>query len=109
MKFTVHIVNNLPPNSPPLSLHCASKNDDLGHHNLTTNQDFHFSFCDNPFSTLFFCRFQWNNKNTSFDVYSAGWKYNRCEYGVCGYGVKSDGIYFSLYYPLKNLTKYRGW
>ncbi|KAL8051772.1 hypothetical protein ABFX02_06G170500 [Erythranthe guttata] len=108
-KYTVYVVNNLPSNSAPLLLHCASGNDDLGDHVLSTNQDFHFDFCENPFSTLFFCRFRWNGKNTAFDVFDASWKKNRCTYDVCYYSVQSDGFYFSDTNPPTNLVKLSSW
>lgn len=99
-KYTVFVVNNLPPNSPPLVLHCASKDDDLGYHTVTTNRQFRFSFCDKPLSTLFFCRFRWNGKDKAFQVFNSSWYQNRCNKNdVCYYAVKSDGFYFSNVYP----------
>ncbi|GER56938.1 plant self-incompatibility protein S1 family [Striga asiatica] len=40
----VAVINNLPLKSPVLTLHCQSKDDDLGYHNLTTNKYFDWSF-----------------------------------------------------------------
>ncbi|KAI3467765.1 hypothetical protein Pfo_024428 [Paulownia fortunei] len=108
LKYAVHVVNNLPPNSPSLLLHCASGNDDLGNHTLTANQDFHFDFCIN-FKTLFFCHLWWNGKNIAFDVYSYKWPTQRCVDGVCYWAAKSDGIYHSKHYPPKDLTKEYSW
>ncbi|EYU39840.1 hypothetical protein MIMGU_mgv1a016816mg [Erythranthe guttata] len=78
-KYTVYVVNNLPSNSAPLLLHCASGNDDLGDH------------------------------NTAFDVFDASWKKNRCTYDVCYYSVQSDGFYFSDTNPPTNLVKLSSW
>lgn len=108
-KYAVYVVNNLPPNTPPLFLHCASKDDDLGNHTLPINQHFRFAFCKNAFATLFFCRFRWNGKDKALNVYDSSWKYNRCQYDVCYYALKSDGVYFSISYPPKELTFLSPW
>ncbi|KAI3470483.1 hypothetical protein Pfo_027146 [Paulownia fortunei] len=108
-KRIVHVVNNLPSKSSPLLLHCASGDDDLGYHTLTTNQDFHFDFCVKPSATLFFCRLTWNQKTIRFDAFNANWAYDRCGYGVCYYAARSDGIYFSDIYPPRDPTKLYSW
>lgn len=108
-KYWVHVVNNLPPNSPPLHIHCASKNNELGHLTLTTNQDFSFDFCEGAFGTLFFCSMEWNGKAKSFDVYDSTWSDDRCRHGVCYYAAKSDGIYFSDTYPPEELWMLIRW
>lgn len=109
-KYTVYVANNLPPNTPPLLLHCASKNDDLGNHTLSINQEFRFAFCEQPLVTLFYCRFQWNGKNLPIDVFNASWKDNRCRYNhLCYYGARSDGIYFSVQYPSTEFYKLYSW
>ncbi|KAI3472884.1 hypothetical protein Pfo_031200 [Paulownia fortunei] len=106
--LTVFVVNGLPPNSPPLLLHCASGDDDLGNHTLTTGQNFHFDFCVN-FTTLFFCHLWWNGKNIAFNVYDSFWPIQFCINNVCYWEAKSDGIYRSKHYPPKNLTKKYNW
>ena len=91
---TVYVINNLPPNSAPLKLHCASKDDDLGYHTLSTNQDYHWSFCDDVIpKTLYFCHLWWGSKNQAFDAYKQTWVRpgSNQHYWV----AKSDGIYFS--------------
>ncbi|PHU17401.1 hypothetical protein BC332_13096 [Capsicum chinense] len=40
----VHVIKKLRSHSETLQIHCTSKDDDLGYHNLTTNQDFDWSF-----------------------------------------------------------------
>lgn len=95
--FTVYVANKLPPNSDPLRIHCASRNNDLGYHNLTTNQDFHWSFCTSAFGrTLFFCHLWWGMKGVSFDVFKDSWA-KRCSGDECYWTVKDDGIYLSGY------------
>ncbi|KAI3448062.1 hypothetical protein Pfo_004727 [Paulownia fortunei] len=106
--YTVYVVNQLPSNSPPLLLHCASGDDDLGNHTLTVGQNFNFDFCIN-FKTLFFCHLWWNGKTLSFDVYNSFWHTKSCPKGVCDWVVKSDGIYLSKYYPPKELIKEYNW
>ncbi|KAM3326966.1 hypothetical protein P3S67_002092 [Capsicum chacoense] len=59
----VHVINKLPSHSQKL-------NDDLGYHNLTTNQDFIWLFCESIlYRTLFFCHFWWGSKEKAFDVF----------------------------------------
>ena len=98
-KIAVYIVSHLPPNSPPLNVHCISKDDDLGYHDLTPNVEYRFAFCVRPFSTMFSCHFKWNGKDKGFHVFDANWGDNRCEYGHCYYAVQPEGFYFTNIYP----------
>ncbi|KAL0349986.1 UNVERIFIED_CONTAM: hypothetical protein Sradi_4147800 [Sesamum radiatum] len=69
--YEVHIVNNLPDNSSPLFVHCASKDDDLGNHTLRLNDDFNWHFRMNiGLTTLYYCRFLWESKNKICDVFN---------------------------------------
>lgn len=91
----VHIFSSLPPNSE-LRVHCQSNEDDLGNHTLIRNQDYQFSFCVVPLSTLFFCHLQWLEKGKTFDAFSAKWDLNHpCNVGHCKWEAKSDGIYLA--------------
>ena len=109
-KYAVYVVNNLPTNSPPLQIHCFSKDDDMGYHNLTQNAGYRFAFCEKPLSTMFACSFHWNGNNKGFHVYDARWQVNRCvRHGICYYAVKSDAFYFSDSYPPKNLKFLCDW
>ncbi|KAL6527146.1 hypothetical protein OROGR_016236 [Orobanche gracilis] len=90
-KGAVRIINGLPENSPPLKIHCASGDDDLGFHDLGVNQDFKWSFCQNMVTnTLFFCHLWWGSKNRAFVAYDS-----RCTSicSKCTWTAKSDGIY----------------
>ncbi|XP_073282875.1 S-protein homolog 2-like, partial [Primulina huaijiensis] len=88
--YTIYVANKLPPNSDPLQIHCASKNNDLGFHNLTTNQEFNWSFCTRVFGrTLFFCHFWWGKKDVQFDVFKDSWA-KRCSGDQCYWAAKSD-------------------
>ncbi|KAL3649708.1 hypothetical protein CASFOL_006111 [Castilleja foliolosa] len=108
--FTVYIVNNLPPNSSPLVVHCASKDDDLGNHTVVRNQDYHFDFCDNFWSTTkFFCHVWWRNKDKAFVVFKEKFGRTSCLKDVCYWAVKDDGIYYSNYNPPRGLKKRYDW
>ncbi|KAL7109388.1 hypothetical protein ACP275_06G172500 [Erythranthe tilingii] len=91
----ISIVNSLPPKTAPLTVHCKSKDDDLGNHTLTVNQDFHFDFCLKPFSTLFTCNLAWGNFVSSFQVYNAKWLFLPCDGKHCVYEAKESAIYSS--------------
>ncbi|OIT37127.1 hypothetical protein A4A49_59295 [Nicotiana attenuata] len=114
----VHILNNLPENTPQLELHCASGDDDFGFNYPGLRTDFRWEFCSYH-NTLYFCHFWWGNKNTVFDVF------NNVDYCVkdesnfipegtkrCIYNVLADGIYIG--YEDANsgqiiYQKYRDW
>lgn len=96
-KLHIHIISNLPPNSPPLTVHCRSKDDDLGVHTLTTGQDYQWPFCLVPFSTLFYCDLVWGAKKTSFDAYNARKTFEipcNLNKNNCVFEVQVDGVYF---------------
>lgn len=99
-EYDVHIVNALPNN---LTIHCASKDDDLGFHNLTDGADFTWRFCANLFGkTLFFCHFWWQSKEQMFDVFNKEMA-KKCSCGyqmgnLCYWNIRADGFYFSKDY-----------
>ncbi|KAI3470518.1 hypothetical protein Pfo_027181 [Paulownia fortunei] len=107
-KRQVHVMNNLPSNSPPLKLHCASGDDDLGYHTLRVNQDFNWTFCENFYpNTLFFCHLWWGSKQKTFDAFSSKWigPDSKHHYWI----AKSDGIYFSYSNNPQSFTKKFSW
>ncbi|KAE9608483.1 hypothetical protein Lalb_Chr08g0236161 [Lupinus albus] len=65
-----------------LTLHCKSKDDDLGVHYLNYQEEYTFSFHYNVFAlqgyTLFFCGFTWNHILHWFEIYN--WKRDRYFY-----------------------------
>jgi hypothetical protein len=66
---TVNITNVL-SDGYTLALNCKSKNNDLGAHNLKTNDFFAFTFKPDFWGrTLYFCKFQWSNKSYWYDIY----------------------------------------
>lgn len=89
----VHITNELPSNAHKLTLHCQSKDDDLGYHDLRVGQDFQWGFHRNMRgTTLFFCHFWWNNKQRAFAVYNSIISEGRHSFWI----VKADGFYFKI-------------
>ncbi|GER56937.1 plant self-incompatibility protein S1 family [Striga asiatica] len=90
----VEVTNNLPLKSPVLTLHCQSKDDDLGYHNLTTNKDFDWSFCEHALGrTLFFCHLWWGSRQKSFDVYHG--KFPIGSQLTNYWSARSEGLFFS--------------
>lgn len=102
-KYEVHVINKLPPNSPPLQVHCASKDQELGNIILPIDEDFNWSFCEKTFTDiLYFCHFWWDSKDRSFAVYDDpiycvhhGPNLNILQY--CKWEVREDGFYLEQY------------
>lgn len=74
-----------------LTIHCRSKDDDLGVHVIAYSEDFSFSFHSNFFNTLFYCELQWQQTSYTFDAYDYGRDYRRCEF-ECYWEVKQDSL-----------------
>ncbi|XP_027351370.1 S-protein homolog 2-like [Abrus precatorius] len=82
----VRIINALSGNQP-LSVHCKSKDDDLGQHTVYPGSFYEFSFGISYIGeTLFFCSFQWSGASHNFDIY----RYKRDD-KVCG-----DGCFWNI-------------
>lgn len=66
----IHVQNGL---SQTLTIHCKSKEDDLGFHPIVPQATYDFTFRPRVFfgHTLFFCSFQWANDFHRFDIYNA--------------------------------------
>jgi len=88
----VTIINDIYPESTPteFTLHCKSKDDDLGFHSIAYSQQYVFSFQPSYVfwkNTLFFCSFTWQGSpyRHYIDIYSQKrdgcnslqWKMNR--------------------------------
>lgn len=102
-KVVVFVKSSLPLNSPLLTVHCKSADDDLGYQKLPPTKFQRFAFCVKPFSTLFTCNLEWSGKKIGFQAFNAKWFPDPCVMnGVCYYIVKSDGIYFSNSDPPKD-------
>lgn len=69
-KRVVMITNNTSEGRFDLTVHCKSKDDDVGEHVPSPNQSYSFSFHDKLFGqTLFYCSFKWNNGGLHFVRY----------------------------------------
>ncbi|KAJ6863716.1 hypothetical protein NC652_040310 [Populus alba x Populus x berolinensis] len=67
----LNINNDLGPGLD-LTIHCKSKNNDLGQHVVPFGGEYTIDFCSNFWrSTLFFCGVSWSGKFHWFDVYDA--------------------------------------
>lgn len=74
----VQITNKL-ENGEDLTLHCKSKDDDLGVHLLHRDESYRFRFCPHLLGkTLFFCSFVWSGQVHWFDIYNG--KKDNCHY-----------------------------
>nr|KJB26086.1 hypothetical protein B456_004G224500 [Gossypium raimondii] len=90
----VHTVNGL-SNGEILLVHCKSKDNDLGIHNLTVGTEFSWKFKLNFFGgTLFWCYMAHDNFHATLDVFREieGF-FDECNYGDCIWTAKDDGIY----------------
>ncbi|KAK7291766.1 hypothetical protein RIF29_07163 [Crotalaria pallida] len=77
-----------------MTLHCQSKDNDLGEHNIGDGDEFGWDFSDNVIgTTLFYCDLGWGNvQEFHFDAYSFGRDHVRCNSG-CSWLVSVEGIY----------------
>jgi len=91
----VSIANNLDTNLD-LTIHCKSKDNDLGVHLLHHDDSFSWEFNDNIFgTTLFYCSFQWNGELHWYDIYKSSRDRDACH--VCNWGVTKLGPCQFLY------------
>ncbi|KAI3935110.1 hypothetical protein MKW92_029707 [Papaver armeniacum] len=97
-----------------LTIHCKSKDDDLGEHKLAYGQSFNWTCHMNIMrSTMFWCFMRWTDSTGktiqgSYEVYKLkrDWPFCHTE---CPYSVRKDGIYsyfdvpkyFDLLFPWK--------
>ncbi|KAG5589226.1 hypothetical protein H5410_039740 [Solanum commersonii] len=93
--------SNLSMHSPLLTVHCQSKDDDLGVRTLKPGDKFNFSFHENFLGTTrFYCRFDWGQNYNDFDVYykkksPCKYKFSFVEDLYCTWLVKDSGIYLA--------------
>lgn len=73
-----------------LTIHCKSKDDDLGVHLLRHGQSISWNFGRNLFgNTLFYCSFQWNDDLRWFDIYRQIRDSEKCT--SCYWFIKQSG------------------
>ncbi|KAJ4965102.1 hypothetical protein NE237_016951 [Protea cynaroides] len=91
-KKHVRITNEL-AEGLTLTIHCKSKDNDLGVHQLAYNTYFEWSFHENIWgTTLFFCNIQWLHGNADFDAYDAKRSDFACD--DCKWFATTDALYF---------------
>ncbi|KAH1216448.1 Self-incompatibility protein S1 [Glycine max] len=78
-----------------MTLHCQSKDNDLGKQNIAYGDEFGWDFSDNVAgTTLFFCDLGWENvEEFHFDAYSFARDRVRCGDAGCSWLVSIEGIY----------------
>lgn len=89
-KQFIKIINNL-PGGLDLSVHCKSKDDDLGVKLLHPTGEFEFSFRPNYVIavTQFFCSFQWTGAFHYYDIYIQKRDQDRCQH--CTWSIVESG------------------
>lgn len=89
----VQVFNKLPEESE-LTIHCKSKENDLGRQVIKARGFYDFSFRPNFFGgTLFFCGVTWNKNNTEIepDIYVQKRDTERC-LTRCAWDVNAKGL-----------------
>ncbi|KAL3729661.1 hypothetical protein ACJRO7_026745 [Eucalyptus globulus] len=87
-KIHVVIHNNLPAGTT-LTVHCKSKDDDLGFHYITSSWEFSFNI-NFLRTTLFFCSFAWPNHFERFDIYVTKRDDRHCS-NLCEWNISPTG------------------
>ncbi|KAK3419662.1 hypothetical protein EUGRSUZ_G00340 [Eucalyptus grandis] len=101
-KVTV-LINNRLGGDAILRVHCKSKNNDLGVHDI--KESWSFSFTPKFFGgTLFFCSFSWPGRFEWFDIYKEKRDVRFCEQCIWKISPKgpcrlSDSAEFDVCYP----------
>ncbi|RZC49601.1 hypothetical protein C5167_018016 [Papaver somniferum] len=97
-RVRVWVYNSIAPDTD-MTIHCKSKDDDLGEHTIPFKGNFTWKFHDNwDQTTLFWCRIgYWDVKaeklvSGAFDIYKES-RDNLVCYGICPRWVRTDGIY----------------
>lgn len=94
-KTYVNLTNDL-PDRQNLSVHCKSKDDDLGVQQLLPQGSYGFRFRPTYFGgTRFYCSFGWGIQLHHYDVYIQSRDKERCE-KLCHWLIRPDGPCLSL-------------
>ncbi|XVE89969.1 hypothetical protein DITRI_Ditri20bG0039200 [Diplodiscus trichospermus] len=93
-EYRVHISNGL-SNNNELTIHCQSKDDDLGEHRIPVSQEWNWSFKVNQSgTTLFWCNMNWANHHGSFEIFVVDHELlKRCDFKECFWSARDDGLY----------------
>ncbi|KAE9587765.1 putative plant self-incompatibility S1 [Lupinus albus] len=85
----IYIKNGLDKGTP-LTVHCKSKDDDLGVHVLKYDEEYKFQFEPSFLqNTLFFCGFTWDSKLHWFDIYDQDRDVTECR-PDCKWSITRD-------------------
>ncbi|GAV64186.1 Self-incomp_S1 domain-containing protein, partial [Cephalotus follicularis] len=78
-----------------ITIHCKSKDDDLGIHVISTDKSFGWGFRRNIWeSTLFFCGFTTPKGRGVYDIYKLSRDLHRCNpNNTCYWDVTDDGVH----------------
>lgn len=96
--YHIHVANRL-SGTQQLLVHCKSKENDLGIHNVTVNGEFAWTLKENFWgTTLFWCFTSTGQKHLSFNVFwpekRHTWLRDRCgDIKQCTWIAQDDGIY----------------
>lgn len=87
-------INNRLRRGRNITLHCQSKDDDLGEQNIVDGGEFGWKFSVNAAgTTLFYCDIEWENVDRyHFDAYSFHRDFIRCK-TLCSWLISIEGIY----------------
>ncbi|XP_011007077.1 PREDICTED: uncharacterized protein LOC105112886 [Populus euphratica] len=86
-------IKNRLGNGENLSIHCQSKDDDLGQQDIADGSEFGWDFSVNAWgTTLLYCDMEWENARRShFDAYSFSRDHTRCE-TQCSWLISKEDI-----------------
>ncbi|XP_022138779.1 S-protein homolog 5 [Momordica charantia] len=107
-------ITNILESHQQLTVHCKSKDDDLGFHQLPPLISYAFDFRPNVWiSTLFFCSFQWPGSFHYFEIYNQKRDEDLCtlclwivgEKGLCLYNSKTLKYDICYTWPSQRILK----
>ncbi|RDX81250.1 S-protein-like 2, partial [Mucuna pruriens] len=91
-KTNVQVANIL-NNGLSFTIHCKSKDDDLGVHEIPKGGTYKFEFRRNFFGrTLFFCGIRWSGGFIVYDIYKTSRDFRRCS-TQCYWEVGNKALY----------------
>ncbi|XVF65511.1 hypothetical protein PTKIN_Ptkin09bG0255100 [Pterospermum kingtungense] len=92
-----------------MTIHCKSKDDDLGRHRLGFGREYQFSFRYIPFITKFTCNVGWKRPydrkwvSHNFNAYGSCTLYSRCYWRI--QEIRGYNYAFSQYFTLDDTLK----
>ncbi|KAL9169421.1 hypothetical protein ABFS82_04G078200 [Erythranthe guttata] len=95
-EYQVKIDANSNNGATPLTMHCASGDDDLGILKIlgTIDGPVSWKLCDNIIGqAIYTCQFWWNGKTKTIQVFNSDFAKVTCGSGTCSWRVLKDGFY----------------